>query len=63
MEKTGRYQAVGLGTDVFVIDTQEGHMWLWGTSKEKGVTLMYLGQLSEGKEPLEMLYSFKEAAL
>ena len=62
MEKTGRYQAVATNTSVFILDTQEGHLWLWGACEETGVTLMYLGQLSVGKEPLEMLYSSKKAA-
>ena len=52
-----RYQAVALGNDAFILDTQEGHLWLWGASKEKGVQLIYLGQLSVGKEPFDMLYS------
>ena len=57
MEKNGRYQAVAMGTSAFILDTQEGHMWLWGACKETGITLMYLGKLRVGEKPLDMLFS------
>ena len=62
MNENGRYQAVPMSGSVFILDTQEGHLWLWGTCEKTGVSLMYLGQLSVGKEPLEMLYSSKKEA-
>lgn len=57
MEKNGRYQAVAMDSlNVFILDTQGGHLWLWGTCEQTGITLMYLGRLSIGKEPLDPIY-------
>jgi hypothetical protein len=30
MENNGRYQAITLGKEALILDTQEGHLWLWG---------------------------------
>jgi hypothetical protein len=48
-EEASRYQAVPLSgeTGVFVLDTREGHMWLWAFSL-RGSALLYQG-LSRGK--------------
>lgn len=45
MEKIGRYQAIALRPDVFILDTQEGHLWLWGAANNE-ILLMYQGQIA-----------------
>jgi hypothetical protein len=52
--KEGRFQACSIEEGlVFIIDTKEGHMWLWrpGTIGEpKAIILMYQGQLCPGAQ-------------
>lgn len=51
MNQTGKYQIVKLdATAVLILDTQEGHLWLWGVHKDIGVTLVYQGRISPGEK-------------
>jgi hypothetical protein len=63
----GRYQAIplttkpGAGVSAFIIDTKEGHLWMWGFAMrpdklELTTTLFYFGQVRPGKKPGECIY-------
>ena len=56
---TGRYQALKIGTatdayGVFIIDTKEGHIWVWAEGKAPDgrfiTKLRYGGKLSPSKK-------------
>lgn len=51
-KEVGRYQGVRIDSSaILIIDTQEGHLWLWGCHKDTGFLLMYQGQVSPGEKP------------
>ena len=45
MNENGRYQAVALGPDALILDTQEGHLWLWGAANNE-ILLAYQGRVT-----------------
>ena len=56
-QETGRYQAVRMTeTSIFILDTQEGHMWLQSVEHaydaDQSGLYVYLGILEVGKSPL-----------
>lgn len=56
MNENGRYQAIRLdATGALILDTQEGHLWIWGVHKETGIMLIYQGQVSLGKKAGEVI--------
>jgi len=58
-ENSGKFQAIRIdGTSVLIIDTQEGHLWLWGVYKDIGFALFYQGQVSVGEKPGDTIYQF-----
>lgn len=47
-ENVGRFRAVRLSNEtIFIIDTQEGHLWVWLLTNE-GTFLIYEGKLFPG---------------
>ncbi len=51
-----RYHATKMDTtSALILDTQEGHCWLWGAHEKTGLVLMYQGQVSPGEEPGEVI--------
>jgi hypothetical protein len=51
----GRYQAIRLDSNaIFIIDTKEGHMWVWVIQKDNqgqpSELLFYQGQVSPGSD-------------
>jgi hypothetical protein len=55
----GKYQAVSMsGNSALILDTEEGHLWSLGASKEKGVFLVYQGRVSPGKEMGDIVDQF-----
>jgi len=55
-ESSRRYQAVTMdNTSALMLDTQEGHFWLWGAHENTGFVLMYQGQVSPGEEPGDVI--------
>jgi hypothetical protein len=63
----GRYQTIplttrpGTGVAAFIIDTKEGHLWVWtfGMRPDKHeltTTLIYHGQVRPGKKPGECIH-------
>ncbi|MFX0202349.1 MAG: hypothetical protein ACFFCW_40095 [Candidatus Hodarchaeota archaeon] len=63
----GRYQAIplttepGTGSAAFIIDTKEGHLWMWvfGMRPDKhelSTILIYNGQVRPGKKPGECIH-------
>ena len=68
----GRYQAVVIPsggefgpTEVFILDTQEGHIWKWSEYstiegvREGGRTLIYFGKVRPGEKFGEVLETQK----
>jgi hypothetical protein len=54
-ENVGRFQAVHLSNEtIFIIDSQEGHIWLWLLNNE-GSFLIYEGQLFPGTRMGEII--------
>jgi hypothetical protein len=56
-QETGRYQAVRMTeTSIFILDTQEGHMWLQSVEHaydaDQSGLYVYLGILEVGKSPI-----------
>jgi len=56
-QETGRYQAVRMTeTSIFILDTQEGHMWLQSVEHaydaDQSGLCVYLGILEVGKSPI-----------
>ncbi len=49
MGNNGRYQAITLGKEALILDTQEGHLWLWGKSNDGRFFIFYQGQVSPGQ--------------
>jgi hypothetical protein len=58
MENNGRYQAITLGKEALILDTQEGHLWLWGVRENGNCVLIYQGQVSPGQEMGEIIDQF-----
>lgn len=69
---TGRYQAIALenegqargGSRVFIIDTQEGHIWTWsgndlvsegGNERRYGPAFVYYGKVRPGSRVGEVM--------
>ncbi|MGD2125668.1 MAG: hypothetical protein PVG99_06280 [Desulfobacteraceae bacterium] len=55
----GRFQAVRVeDNSVFILDTKEGHYWIWGGSGSSGaVSLIYGGRVRPGKRMGEIIES------
>jgi hypothetical protein len=59
-EDNERYQAIRLDENsVFIIDTEEGHLWLWGIGEGRGSDvhsiLRYEGKLKPGRQMGDVL--------
>lgn len=59
-EGTGRYQAVRMDSNaVFILDTQEGHLWVWVIQKDTrgqpAEFLFYQGQVVPGSSMGELI--------
>ena len=58
-ENSGKFQAIRIDNQcVLIIDTQEGHLWLWGTHEDIGLALFYQGQVCVSGKPGDMIYQF-----
>jgi hypothetical protein len=52
----GRFQAIPLSPEsVLILDSKEGHFWLWVISSEKGGTLIYQGKVMPGVEAGDLI--------
>jgi len=58
MKDNGRYQAITLGKEALILDTLEGHLWLWGKSNDGRLFIFYQGQVSPGKEMGDIVDQF-----
>ena len=54
--EVSRFQSIQMGnTGVFIIDTKQGHYWVWAIGRTGG-TLTYAGQVSAELRPGETVY-------
>jgi hypothetical protein len=54
----GRFQAVAMDdSSVVILDTQEGHVWMWDLSGLGTVSMVYGGQVFLGENMGEMVQS------
>ena len=65
--ESGESQGSGLSAKVFILDTQQGHMWTWsenepiydgGDTPKLGTVLIYQGQLRPGTKMGEIVAKF-----
>ena len=54
--KENRFQAINLtATSVFIIDSKEGHLWIFGASPQS-TWLQYVGRLKPGEKFMDYVY-------